>query len=173
MKIFIGAAAPVVLMSTIMQALPQVQNILIREVAESDYRPLLELENTSFAGDRLSARRIRHWLTANNCLFLVAASEELVLGYCLVLLHHRRRVARLYSIAVSPQARKLGIGRRLLQAAEQQAAWRGWSCMRLEVAASNHSALALYHKLGYRQFDLRKNYYADKQNALRMEKRIP
>ena len=43
---------------------------------------------------------------------------------------------------------------------------------RLEVRDSNHGAIGLYEKLGYRKFGVISHYYEDKHDALRFEKRI-
>lgn len=65
------------------------------------------------------------------------------------------------NLAVAPQWRRRGIGRRLLAAAldcgrraKAQTAW-------LEVRPSNQPALALYHSFGFRQVMIRKGYYSD------------
>ena len=146
--------------------------IVIRPVAKTDEAALLVLEKASFDSDRLSQRRMRHWITASNRLFIVATLNDELIGYCLILLHSGTRLARLYSIAVSDKARGLGIGRELLTEAEEQSADLGRLFMRLEVAQNNQAAIALYKKLGYVTFGEIEDYYEDHQDALRMQKRI-
>ncbi len=144
----------------------------VRPVAEADLAAVIELENDTFDNDRLSSRRIKHWIEATNRIFLVAEVENIVVAYCLVLLHRGTRLARLYSIAVSSRTRGMGIGRLLLQAAEESASDRGRLYMRLEVAQSNVAAIQLYRQMGYQAFGSYQDYYEDHQNALRMQKRI-
>src|SRR5699024_9242392 len=91
-------------------------------------------------------------------------------GYVVVLFRRNTRLARVYSLAVSPQARGQGLARALLNAAENAA--QGAVFMRLEVRADNISAQQLYQSLGYRQFGLFHNYYEDQQLALRYQKRV-
>ena len=60
-------------------------------------------------------------------------------------------------IAVHPDARRRGIGRRLLQH-ELETSRGAWY---LEVRASNHSAVRLYESAGFKSIGLRENYYTD------------
>lgn len=143
------------------------------EVATLDDLDALDaLEQACFDTDRLSRRRLRHWIQAPNGVLLVARSETALLGYGLVLLHRGTRLARLYSLAVSSEARGGGIARKLLIALEQRAAESGRIDMRLEVAEDNAGAIALYRSLGYQVFGRHPDYYEDHQTALRMQKRI-
>ena len=81
---------------------------------------------------------------------------------------HARR-ARLYSLAVDPQARGLGLARSLV-AAEAEALRRGAAALTLEVRVDNEAAIRLYEALGYRGLGRRSDYYEDGADALRYEK---
>ncbi|MGL6162371.1 peptidase C39 family protein [Microbulbifer sp.] len=144
----------------------------IRPACPADVPALHTLEQTCFSSDRLSRRRLRHWVAADNRVFLVAERAGQLLGYVLVLLRRGTRLARLYSLAVSPAGRGQGIGGALLSAAEEDSSHSGRLFMRLEVAEDNHDAIALYQRRGYRTFGSYSNYYEDDANALRMQKRI-
>lgn len=144
----------------------------IREVEPGDLDALEALEIASFETDRLSRRRLRHWIRADNRIFLVAGTGGHLQGYALVLLHGTTRLARLYSIAVASSARGQGIARDLLQALEDRAAERGRFFMRLEVAQDNREAIRLYESAGYAVFDTLPDYYEDHRTALRMQKII-
>lgn len=146
--------------------------IIIRPVRREDEPALLLLEKASFSSDRLSKRRMRHWIQADNRLFLVATRNNILLAYCLILLHNGTRLARLYSIAVAEAARGQGVGQSLLSEAEEQAADLGRLFMRLEVARNNTSAIVLYERMGYVTFGSIHDYYEDHEDALRMQKRI-
>lgn len=144
----------------------------IRPACPADVHALHVLEQACFKSDRLSRRRLRHWVAAENRVFLVAERAGQLLGYVLVLLRRGTRLARLYSLAVSPAGRGQGIGGALLSAAEEASSDSGRLFMRLEVAEDNHDAIALYQHSGYRTFGSYPNYYEDDANALRMQKRI-
>jgi ribosomal protein S18 acetylase RimI-like enzyme len=144
----------------------------IRPAQETDITQLHALEKTAFSSDQLSLRRFKHWVKAENRVFLVAEHKQQLLGYGLVLLHKGTRLARLYSLAVSPSARGQGVGKKLVQALETETASMNRLYMRLEVATDNHSAIKLYESLGYTTFDSLTDYYDDHRDALRMQKRI-
>lgn len=125
---------------------PQSSEIVIRQVQQSDEAALISLEKASFDVDRLSKRRMRHWISASNRLFLVLTQNDKLVGYCLILLHSGTRLARLYSIAIDEPMRRLGLGEKLLHEAEENASGQGRLFMRLEVAQNNNAAIQLYKK---------------------------
>lgn len=143
---------------------------MIRDAELADVPALVELENTCFETDILSARSFRHFLTKGNAdLFLDEADGELR-GYCLILYHRNTSLARLYSMAVNPACRKQGLAAALLTYAEGRALSEGATRMRLEVNQKNKAAQKLYRNLGYDEFAVYLDYYEDHTNALRMEK---
>lgn len=145
---------------------------VIRKANESDLSRLLELEANSFSSDRLSRRSFQHWIKTSHGILLVAEKDQSALGYGLALLHKGTRLARLYSLAVDPEARGQGVGRELIKQLEERAAERGRLYMRLEVAVGNDTAIKLYESAGYRIFGRYEDYYDDHTDALRMHKRI-
>ncbi len=148
------------------------KRVVIRSVIEDDLEPLRTLEHASFDTDRLSRRRLRHWIQAKNREFLVAEIDGDLVGYGLVLFHGATRLARLYSIAVSTETRGTGLGKQLLLALETAAANRGRLIMRLEVAQDNVAAIQMYKNAGYVAFGTYEDYYEDHRDALRMQKLI-
>jgi|SRR5690554_140262 len=146
--------------------------LVLRLATLDDVDALYALEQQAFSSDRLSRRRLRHWVKASNGVLLLAEKDQQILGYSLALLHRGTRLARLYSIAVSSEARGMGLGRSLLLRLEKEVADLGWLFMRLEVAKNNEAAISLYHSLGYTLFGIYNDYYEDHQDALRMQKRI-
>jgi ribosomal protein S18 acetylase RimI-like enzyme len=144
-----------------------------RAAVSADVDALWQLEQTCFASDRLSRRRFKHWITSDTGILLVAVdASDALCGYALVWCHRGTRLSRLYSLAVAPSTRGSGLGRALLEEAEQQAADKGRLYMRLEVAKANSVAISLYESLGYRVFGEYIDYYEDHSDALRMQKRI-
>ncbi len=147
-------------------------SVLIRPAQLSDLKPLLLLENISFNTDKLSKRSFKHWITANHCALLVAGQSHDVVGYILIIYHPGTRLARIYSLAVDPQYRGLGIGALLLNAGEQAAKEDGRFYLRLEVSVENAPAIKLYESLGFQRFGIYRDYYEDHKDALRYQKRI-
>ncbi|HCP44832.1 MAG TPA: hypothetical protein DIU15_02210, partial [Deltaproteobacteria bacterium] len=67
----------------------------------------------------------------------------------------------LLNIAVDPASRRRGLGRRLLDLAEERGRDRGGCVVFLEVRAGNEAAVTMYRRRGYLQVGIRKGYYAD------------
>ncbi|HET8542623.1 MAG TPA: GNAT family N-acetyltransferase, partial [Anaeromyxobacter sp.] len=71
-------------------------------------------------------------------------------------------------------ARRRGVGRALMAAAEDEGRSRGARLSTLEVRRSNAGAIALYRAIGYRQVGIRPNYYAEEsEDAIVMVKTLP
>jgi ribosomal protein S18 acetylase RimI-like enzyme len=147
-------------------------HIRIRPAVPADVDDLVRIEEHVFATDRIPRRGFRRFLASPSSLLIVATHERTIAGYALVLFRAKSGVARLYSIAVAPHARRRGIGVALLAAAEAAALTRGCAVLRLEVHEKNAAAISRYRKAGYALFGRHAAYYADRGHALRFEKRL-
>lgn len=147
-------------------------DVNFRNATPADTDALVHLENQCFSDDRISRRSFRRFIDMPRDRVILAEEEGQLQGYSLVLMKANTRLARIYSIAVSPHARGKGLGEALVRESEQQAAQAGRIIMRLEVHTANHGAIALYRRLGYRQFGTYRDYYDDHGDALRFERRI-
>ncbi|WP_346351895.1 GNAT family N-acetyltransferase/peptidase C39 family protein [Oceanimonas sp. AH20CE76] len=145
---------------------------VIRSALRSDLTALLALESRCFEQDKVSRRSFLRFIDHPQDVLLVAEQDTALLGYILVLFRRNTQLARIYSIAVSPDARGLGLGRALIEQAEAAAQTQHAVFMRLEVRTDNTAAQNLYQQLGYRQFGVYHDYYEDHQSALRYQKRI-
>src|SRR5690606_7680429 len=102
------------------------------------------LENSCFQSDCISPRRMRHWISADNGILLVAQkiggddkAQPSVAGYCLAIKRRNSATLRAYSLAIAEQARGQGLAARLLQRLEREARERACEAIVLEVADSN------------------------------------
>ena len=145
---------------------------MLRLATLDDLPALLVIEQQCFRTDRLSRRSFRHLLTRGRAATLVAEHGGVVVGYVLVLFSHGTLHARIYSLAVDPAARGLGLGRDLVDAAEDAATDQECSEIRLEVRKDNEAAIGLYESLGYRRFGVLAGYYEDHADALRYRKSL-
>ena len=152
--------------------LPRTAAPVIRAATLADVRELARLEEACFDSDRLSQRQFRYMLTRAHAAMLVAEQAEGLVGYVLVLFRRGTSLGRVYSIAVAPQWRSRGIGRALLEAAEETAAARDCAYLRLEVRQDNDLSIALYRGQGYRPIGVVPDYYEDGMAALRLEKAL-
>lgn len=147
-----------------------INDLIIRDAVRRDVDQLLRLENQSFDSDKLSRRSFNYMIGKANALLLVAELEQQIIAYVLVLYSQGTSLGRIYSLAVSPDHKNKGLASKLMQAAEQHALQDGRSFLRLEVRPDNVAAIRLYEKLGYKQFEIKTDYYEDHADALRMMK---
>ena len=145
---------------------------MLRKATLADLDALVALENRCFDTDRLSRRSFRHLLTKANAVTLIEEEAGEIAGYAAVLFNAGTSLARLYSIAVDEKFQGKGVGRQLVEAAEQAALDGECVYMRLEVRRDNSTSLAMFRKLGYREFGSYKDYYEDHMEALRFEKEL-
>ncbi|TPN02191.1 MULTISPECIES: peptidase C39 family protein [unclassified Mesorhizobium] len=144
----------------------------IRTARASDVDDLAAIEKAVFSSDRISRRSFRLFIERETAETLVAEVEGRVAGYAIVLFRKGSGVARLYSIAVGPFFGALGIGRRLLSAAEEAAFEHDRMMLRLEVREDNDRAIRIYEQAGYRKIGREPGYYEDGATALRYEKTL-
>jgi ribosomal protein S18 acetylase RimI-like enzyme len=133
----------------------------IRPALLTDLPELLRLER-DFTDWQLDRRRFRYLLVKANALLLVAddsAAAPALRGYVLLLFRRNSGIARVYSLAVEPAARRQQLGRRLLAAAELAASRHGCTTMQLEVSSANAAAIKLYERAGYRVLVQLPDYY--------------
>ncbi|MCB1737979.1 MAG: GNAT family N-acetyltransferase/peptidase C39 family protein [Gammaproteobacteria bacterium] len=134
---------------------------------------LVALENRCFTSDRLSRRQYRHLLQRGNAQILVLDDDDHGLAAAIVVLFRRATsIARLYSIAVDPAKRGLGLAQTLVAAAEAEAWAQSRAWMRLEVRKDNTASIGLFERLGYRRFGEYRDYYEDHMDAWRLEKQL-
>jgi ribosomal-protein-alanine N-acetyltransferase len=84
--------------------------------------------------------------------------------------------AELLTLAVAPEARRRGLGRKLVARFLYQARLRGSERAFLEVSARNAAAVALYESAGFEPAGRRRNYYitpdGERFDALVLARRV-
>ncbi len=80
--------------------------------------------------------------------------------------------AEILTLAVDPAARRLGVGRTLVEAAAGIAALADAETLFLEVADDNAAALALYGAAGFETVGRRRAYYASGADAVVMRRTL-
>lgn len=76
---------------------------------------------------------------------------QLYPGFCSVI---AQPIYTLYDLYVTPESRKSGAGRALMQAAEAHAKQHGFARLDLTTARTNHTAQALYESLAWVRDDI-------------------
>ena len=142
--------------------------INIRPMCEADLDAIMAVEVASFH---------THWTRndfegelVNPLAYYLVAEEDSVIGYVGSWIIFDE--CHITNIAVSPEARKRGIGDALLKTLISNAEEKGVIATTLEVRPSNAPAIHLYEKYGFAVEGVRKRYYADTgEDALIMWRR--
>ena len=144
----------------------------IRQAGENDAPAILALEESSFADphERFHVRQIRRLIRSPSAIVIVAQAKGRVVGWAAALTrrHAGGVTGRVYAIAVDPAARGMKIGRQLMARILSLLKRQGADRIYLEVRQDNQPALALYHKLGFKDIKLLADYYRPGLHALRM-----
>jgi ribosomal-protein-alanine N-acetyltransferase len=146
--------------------------IVLRRAEKADVDRVLEIEKEGFAhpwSRELVERELDHaW---SRLLLAEDGPGGTVVGYIVFWIVHDE--VHVLNVATSVRARRRGVGRTLMVAAEEEGRRRGARLSTLEVRRSNAPAIALYVALGYRQVGIRPNYYAEeKEDAVVMVKQL-
>lgn len=113
-----------------------------------------------------SARVLKNIL-AEDVLAVVARDESGgLLGFAFM--HYGQRHAHLMLLAVSPRARRKGVGRRLVEWHLKCCRTAGLSEVILEVRATNHGGRTFYERLGFRELERVPRYYDGMEDAVRL-----
>ena len=140
----------------------------IRAIREEDVRQIHEIETLCFAMPwseesilhDVKENPVARWLVLDDGSGRVMAYA----GMWFVL-----DEAHVCNVAVHPDFRRMGYGRRILEALVDMAKANSMTLMTLEVRRSNLAAQALYHQCGFLDVGYRKRYYEDnKEDALIM-----
>lgn len=123
-----------------------------RPATEGDLPDLVALHRAAFPGDPWDADTLRPLVLAPGAIALIAPG-----GF--ILLRLAADECEIITLAVAPDGRRRGLGRRLLAAGLVRAAAAGACVAFLEVATDNAAALSLYRSAGFEQVGRRRNYY--------------
>jgi len=139
-------------------------------MTEDDVEEVARLERLCFS-DPWSKKSFEEELKHRFSIPLVAKCEERIIGYaCLWHIDDQMEIA---NFAVSPDFRKKGIGRMMMDRVLSEARRRGCTSVILSVRESNLAALNLYTKSGFVEVSRRKNYYRfPTEDAIIMVKRL-
>ncbi|MDH5541605.1 MAG: GNAT family N-acetyltransferase [Nitrospinota bacterium] len=84
----------------------------------------------------------------------------------------RNNSGQIVTIDVLPAHRKRGIGRKLMELAENSLSEAGVKTIKLQSAVDNSVAISFYKKLDYTQKGLLKNYYGNSGDAFLFTKEL-
>jgi ribosomal-protein-alanine N-acetyltransferase len=117
---------------------------------------VLSIERRSFSTPWSLAMFVLE-LSKPSGICVAAADEEGLLGY--LVCSRYADVWHLMNVAVNPDARRQGIARRLMERLFEEAGDN--ARYTLEVRTSNHGAISMYERFGFRPAGHRRRYYHD------------
>jgi [ribosomal protein S18]-alanine N-acetyltransferase len=142
--------------------------MVVRDFQPEDFDTLWRMDQECFApGISYSQAELRSFINHPGAFTLVAAEAQKIQGFIVI---QGGKAGHVITIDVSRQARRLGVGSHLLQAAEQRLASIGSRMVNLETAVDNVSALAFYKRHGYSVVRTWPRYYSNGVDALVLKK---
>lgn len=143
------------------------ENLTFSVALENDINALEIIDKQCFAeSEKYSAESFKAELMEPSKYYYVAKYDGLVIGY--VGVQVLGDDLNLLKIAVLPQYRKLGIGKKLMEKTFELRQTKNLKDYFLEVRESNAEAQNFYKKFGFITKSTRKKYYDGKEDALVM-----
>lgn len=149
----------------------------LREYQPEDFERLVEIDQACFVeGIAYSAPEMKYHLGRPLAIRIVGESGGAVKGFIIAdrfrPRHSRQCMGQIITIDVLPEARRTGLGSKLLSAAEARLIEAGCTYVSLETAVDNLAALKFYKKHGYTTLKVLPDYYLDSIDALLMAKKL-
>jgi [ribosomal protein S18]-alanine N-acetyltransferase len=146
--------------------------VRFRLVARRDIDALFALDQICFRqGIAYSKAELQYFLFHPRAISVIAENEGGIAGFAIVelLLENGRRIGHIVTIDVSPELRRQGVGRQLMDELFDFCRKAKAVLLRLEVAVDNDSALAFYRRLGFAETGRIRGFYMGRLDALQME----
>jgi ribosomal-protein-alanine N-acetyltransferase len=142
----------------------------IRRAEFGDLAQIVQIESLCFPEEAAFPPHMFAYLIRYAVCLVACQPEKKVLGF--VMGYTSGKAGAVYTLDVHPQYRRMGIGSNLISALEKELQLLGAETVRLEAAVESPGAIDLYHKAGYWDRELVRNYYGIGKHALRMGKAI-
>lgn len=150
-------------------------DVQLREYRRDDLEAIVALDALCFATPfRFSRSAMRRFAEAEDAWTRLAIVDGRLAGFIIV---HREEISTaeagyVVTIDVAHEYRRQGIGRLMLQAAEESFAASGAIAMMLHVYVKNQEAISFYERNGYRRGDEQAGFYGPGMDAALYWKRL-
>jgi len=146
---------------------------IIRDYRPDDFEALWKIDQACFApGISYTCRELAFYIARKHGFTLAAEVDGRIVGF-VVMDRDRHFRGHVITIDVLPEARRSGLGSRLMVAAEERLRALGCSVVFLETAVDNAAALLFYKRHGYSIVQTIPRYYLDSIDALVLAKDLP
>ena len=119
---------------------------------------------------------VPNWFMSGMSLTITARLNEEPVGFAMIGVPENRydqdNTSELLAIAVDPKYHRNGVGQLLLRDVDERAAGLGIRRLFLHTAMDNNNARSLFSKVGYRPWQIKRNFYPNGQDAVVMSKSI-
>ncbi len=132
------------------------EEVRVRRLAYGDLPAVISVERRSFPTPWSLAMFVLE-LSKPAGICLAASVGDELLGY--LICSRYDQVWHLMNIAVAPESRRSGVAGQLMRGLFEEA--RGVLPFTLEVRVSNHGAIGMYERFGFRSAGVRPRYYHD------------
>jgi ribosomal-protein-alanine N-acetyltransferase len=153
-------------------------NVKIRPARSEEFETLWRIDQECFAaGIAYSRFELAHYMRRRGAFTLVAEIQvdpqqpPQIAGF-IVTECDRRGFGHVITIDVRLEARRFGVGRRLMAAAEEKLKTGNCAAVYLETAVDNLPAIGFYKRLGYSVLKTIPRYYNGELDALLMGKKL-
>lgn len=128
----------------------------IRRMQQNDIPAVYAIEVDTFS-DPWSIKSFEDAISSGRDIYLVAEEEDTILGYCG--LWGVAGEGQITNVAVAKEYRRRGVAEMLLCKMLELGKEQELEAFTLEVRVSNFPAIDLYHKLGFYDAGIRKDFY--------------
>jgi len=144
----------------------------IRQATKDDIYALLNLENICFKEETFHIQQLKYLLLKAKSIVLVAEIEGNIIGSIIILLRKHILNARIYSLNVHPEYRRIGIASSLMDFASGIIKKKEFKFITLETGINNTAAQNLYKSKGFRVDKKLSNYYMNGDDAFHFIKKL-
>jgi ribosomal-protein-alanine N-acetyltransferase len=142
-------------------------NLSAFNLTKKDLEEICLIDNQNFDFfHRWDKQDFLFYVLSKDYIFSVLKYNNSVIGFCLSFISNVE--SELYKIAISKDYQNLGFGKLLLRLHLAYLTLFEVKQNYLEVNINNRKAINLYKKMGYKEINIRKNYYFNKEDALIM-----
>jgi [ribosomal protein S18]-alanine N-acetyltransferase len=144
--------------------------LVVREYRPEDFEALWRIDQACFApGVSYSRPELAYHINRKPAVSLVAELAGKPAGF-VIAVRERNHQGHIITIDVLAEARRSGVGSRLMAAAEERLRALGSTAVFLETAVDNDGALAFYKRHGYTIVNAIPRYYLNRIDALVLAK---
>ncbi|MCZ7402307.1 MAG: N-acetyltransferase [Candidatus Methanoperedens sp.] len=144
----------------------------IRQAIKDDLDALLRLETICFKEETFHKERLKYLLLKAKSIVLVAEIEGNIIGSMIILLRKHILNARIYSLNVHPEYRRVGIASSLIDFLSDLLEKNGYDNITLETGITNTAAQNLYRSKGFHVDKKLSNYYTNGDDALHLIRKL-